>query len=247
MSEGVRNLYGINPVTEALRGPTRVLRVLVDVKRRDLVKKFGPPCAAVGVPIDFVDKGRLFDLAGTRNHQGVVAKADPIATLPMQRALEMLPPKALVVIVDKVQDPQNLGSIYRSADGAGASLLVLPSRKVASCQLASVAKASAGAVEHVPTCVVHELSKVVDALLEMDFTVDCLEADQGVDYRDTVFPPRTAIVVGGEDSGISYKVAKRATRYVSIPMQGKVTSLNAGVAAAILFYGVQSSWHSHEL
>ena len=215
----------------------------MDRKRKDLVKKLGSLCADGEVPLDFADKGRLFDLAETRNHQGVVALAEPVMTLPMGRALELLPERALVVLVDKVQDPQNLGSIYRSADGAGASLLVLPSRKVASCQLASVAKASAGAVEHVPTCVVHDLAKVVAALVELGFSVDCLEASKGEDYRDTVFPPRTAIVVGGEATGISYKVAKAATRYVSIPMLGKVNSLNAGVAAAILFYGVRASWH----
>ena len=242
MSESARHLYGVNPVTEALRGPHRVERVFVDQKRKDLLKKLGPLCAEGGVPLAFADKGRLFELTETRNHQGVAAIVEPVATLPLGRALEILPARALVVLVDKVQDPQNLGSIYRSADGAGASLLVLPSRKVASCQLSSVAKASAGAVEHVPTCVVHELSKAAEALVEMGFTVDCLEAEKGVDYRETVFPPRTAIVVGGEATGISYKVAQAATRYVSLPMLGKVTSLNAGVAAAILFYGVRASW-----
>ena len=135
-----------------------------------------------------------------------------------------------------------MGSIYRSADGAGVSLIILPSAKSASCQLPSVAKASAGAVEHVPTCVVHDIAKAVDALLELGFSVDCLEADQGVDYRETEFTEKTAIVVGGEATGVSFKVSKRATRYVSLPMLGKVDSLNAGVAAAVLFYGVRGQW-----
>ncbi len=187
------------------------------------------------IPVIEVEKSKLDMMSGGMNHQGVAAQAaakeyvtiDEILAIANKRG-----EKPLIVIADEIADPHNLGAIIRCAEGAGAHGLIIPKRR-ASGLTAVVDKASAGALEHLAVAKVPNLAAAIDDLKEKGIWVYGAEAD-GEPYYKTKFDSATALVVGSEGAGISRLIREKCDFIVSIPMYGKVNSLNVSCATAVL-------------
>jgi 23S rRNA (guanosine2251-2'-O)-methyltransferase len=220
-------LYGRNAVREALRGRRRVLRVWAesDAGAQEARDR--------GVPVERAEAAALEALCGSPAHQGLVCEADPY---PYAGARGLLAgDDALVVALDQVQDPQNLGAICRSAEGAGAAGVVIPERRAAEVTPA-VCRASAGAVEHLAVARVRNLADFLGEAKAAGAWV--YGADAGADrpYTAVDWAGRAVIVLGAEGKGLRPRVREACDDLVRVPLRGRVESLNVAAAAAILLY-----------
>jgi 23S rRNA (guanosine2251-2'-O)-methyltransferase len=205
-------IYGRRPVAEAERGRRRVHRVW----------------SAPDTPADELER-----LAGSPDHQGVVAEVDPYPYADPTRLLEA--DDALVVVLDQVQDPHNLGAVCRAAEVAGAAGVVIPERRAASITPAA-SKASAGAVEHLPVGRVRNVADWLGEAKEGGAWVYGAAAEAERRYTDVDWTGRAVLVLGSEGSGLRPRVAAVCDELVSIPVAGLVESLNASVAAAVILF-----------
>jgi 23S rRNA (guanosine2251-2'-O)-methyltransferase len=219
------HIYGRNPVAEALDGRRRVHRVW-RVKDAGVV-------IPEGVPVSEVDRHALEGLCGSPEHQGIVAEVDPFPYSDAEALLHS--EEALLIALDQVQDPQNLGAICRSAESAGVAGVVLPERRSADISPA-VCKASAGAVEHLPVARVRNLADFLLRARELGAWVYGAASEGGDDYADVDYEGRTVLVLGGEGAGLRPRVRSACDRLVSIPLRGKTGSLNVSAAAAVLLF-----------
>lgn len=205
-------VYGRNAVAEARRGRRRVHRVWTQ---------------------DELPAAELNRLAGSPDHQGVVAEVDPY---PYADPASLLGGEtALVVALDQVQDPRNLGAICRSAEAAGAAGVVIPARRAANITPAA-AKASAGAVEHLPVARTRNLADWLADAKRAGAWVYGARADAPTRYDAVDLRERTVLVLGGEGKGIRPRVTAACDTLVSIPQAGRLESLNVGAAAAVLLF-----------
>jgi 23S rRNA (guanosine2251-2'-O)-methyltransferase len=205
-------IYGRRPVAEAERGRRRVHRIWR---------------APETLPEE------LERLCGSPDHQGVVAEVDPYAYADPASVLE--PDDALVVALDQVQDPHNLGAICRAAEVAGAAGVVIPERRAASVTPA-VCKASAGAVEHLPVARVRNLADWLAEAKQVGAWIYGAAAEAERAYTDVDWSGRAVLVLGSEGSGLRPRVAGSCDELISIPVAGRVESLNASVAAAVILF-----------
>lgn len=205
-------IYGRNPVAEAHRG------------RRRVIREWRSP----ETPAD-----ELTELAGSPDHQGIVAEVEPYPYA--DPATLLSDTQALVLALDQVQDPRNLGAICRSAEVAGASGVVICERRAASVT-AAACKASAGAVEHLPIARVRNLADWLSAAREQDAWVYGLTAAAEASYLDLDLRGRVVLVLGGEEKGIRPRVAASCDALASIPVAGKVDSLNVSAAASVMLF-----------
>jgi 23S rRNA (guanosine2251-2'-O)-methyltransferase len=224
----VAGLYGRNPVHEALRaGRRRVRRVwaTASAAREPWL---------TGVPVEVVAADEVARLAGSGAHQGICAEVD---AYPYADDAQLLAaPARLIVALDEVQDPQNLGAIARTAECAGASGLVLPRHRSAEVT-AAAAKASAGAVEHLPIARVRNL---------VDFLTDAKAAGcwiygadaGGVPYEQVDYGRSVVLVLGAEGRGLRPRVRSACDALVALPLRGRMQSLNVSAAAAVLLYAI---------
>ncbi len=232
-------IEGRHPVREALASGRPVRRVLVARSRAGT----GPLADIVSlarrrqVTVQEVDPRWLDRMARTRTHQGVIAlaaaraAADPQDILAAARAREEPP---LVVLLDGIEDPQNVGAIIRVAEAAGAHGLILPARR-ASGLTPAVARASAGAIEYLPVAVVTNLNRTLKELKEAGLWV--VGADPGgEDLYATEAAAPLAVVIGSEGRGLSRLVRESCDYLVRVPMRGRVASLNAATAAAVVLF-----------
>ncbi len=240
VAAGNRLLYGINPVAECLRAGGRIQSIQSEIEPRNpVLKRLLGRCRAAKIPIQEMPRDRLQRLCGSRNHQGVVATANLLRNGSLRGILQDRPDEPhTVLLLDRIQDPQNLGNIYRSAEAAGVSLIFMPAKGATSHQLGSVSSASAGAVEHVPTVVVAGLRGPADELRASGFGIFGLEAETGPCYWDMNFGGRTALVLGAEGSGLGAQARKLCDQTLSLPMQGKMESLNVTNAVAVTLYEI---------
>lgn len=205
-------MYGRRAVAEAQRGRRRVHRVWTTA---DLP----PP--------------ELTRLAGSPDHQGVVAEVDPY---PYADARALLAdPNGLIVALDQVQDPHNLGAVCRSAEAAGAAGVVIPSRRSASVT-AVACKASAGAVEHLPVARVSNLADWLGVAKEAGAWVHGAQAGAATPYDRADLTGKVVLALGSEGGGLRRRVAESCDLLVSIPVRGRVDSLNVSAAAAVLLF-----------
>jgi 23S rRNA (guanosine2251-2'-O)-methyltransferase len=209
-------VYGRRPVAEAKRGRRRVRRVWTT---------------------EDTDAGELTRLAGSPDHQGIVAAVDPYPYAGAEALLAR--PEALIVALDQVQNPHNLGAVARSAEAAGADGLVIPSRRAASVT-AAAAKASAGAVEHLPIARVGNLAQWLSAAKDAGAWIYGAEADAEAPYTQTDLTGKLVLVLGSEGRGLRPLVAERCDALIAVPVRGRVASLNvSAAAAAVLFEAVR--------
>jgi 23S rRNA (guanosine2251-2'-O)-methyltransferase len=234
-------VYGRNPVLEALRAGRRVKRILLaDGLRSDpRLTEIRRRAHQAGAQLEVTDRSRLQAIAHSGVHQGVVAYLDRRRYWDLGALLEAArgAPDPILVLADGVQDPQNLGTLSRTAEAAGAQGLILPAHHAPEVTPAMV-KASAGAIEHLRVCIVEELGDAVEALKREGYWVVGLAPEAGkrideVDYRRPL-----ALVVGSEAEGIRRQVRERCNVLVHIPLHGHVGSVNAAVAGSILLYEI---------
>lgn len=228
-------IYGLNPVLEALRSG-RVTRVRVS-SRGD--RRFDDVLALAreqGVPIDRLDAPALDRAARGGVHQGIVADVEASRDYSVQEIVEAASPAApLLVVLDGIEDPHNVGAILRTADAAGVHGVVRQARHAASLD-GIAAKASAGAVAHVRIATVVNIARAVEELKEVGVWTIGLAGEAGDSYEAVDFTLPTALVLGAEGSGLRRLVRERCDRIVSIPMQGRVNSLNVSVAAGVTLF-----------
>jgi len=233
-------IYGINSVTEALKSRGRAFEwVGMAKERHDLrLQRLIEDCRRLSVPVRFLQRTELDRMAGNAAHQGVVAVtsakqyndlADVIAAKRGQHSL--------LVVLDGVEDPHNLGAILRTADAAGANGLIIPERRSAAVT-GTVTKSSAGASEHLPIAKVTNISRTVEDLKENNIWTVGLDERATQTYDALDYNMDCALVLGGEGKGLHDLVKRKCDFLVSIPMLGKVPSLNVSVAAAVVLYEI---------
>lgn len=235
-------IVGRNAVVEALRAGREIdtLYVLAG-ERVPAVRRLVSAARESGAVVKEVDRKKLDALSGGAVHQGVAALAaahsyaslDDIFALAKQRGE---PP--FVVVCDELEDPHNLGAVLRTAEAAGAHGVVVPKRRSAPLS-ATVAKTSAGALEYIPVARVPNLPAALDTLKANGCWVYGADMD-GTDYKQTDFSGGVALVVGAEGKGLGRLVREKCDAIVSLPMKGKINSLNASVAAGILLYEISA-------
>jgi 23S rRNA (guanosine2251-2'-O)-methyltransferase len=227
-------IYGINPVLEALRAG-RVKALRVGTRADDRLTQLLALAAERGVPVRRVPADALERESRRGVHQGVVAEIEKAAGYSIDAIVGGASGPPLIVVVDGVEDPHNLGAILRTADAAGADGVIIQSRRSAALD-GVAAKASAGAVAHVKIAEVVNIARAVEELKEAGVWTIGL-AGEGADAYDTIdYTLPTAVVVGAEGAGMRRLVRERCDRLASIPMRGQVSSLNVSVAAGIVLF-----------
>jgi 23S rRNA (guanosine2251-2'-O)-methyltransferase len=207
-------IYGRRPVAEAERGRRQVHRIWRTPE---------------------TSGEELERLCGSPDHQGVVAEVDPYPYADPGRLFDGDDGQALVVALDQIQDPHNLGAVCRAAEVAGAAGVVIPERRAASIT-AAACKASAGAVEHLPVARVRNLADWLAEVKEAEAWIYGADADSDRSYTDVEWTGRAVLVLGSEGKGLRQRVANTCDELVSIPVAGSVGSLNASVAAAVILF-----------
>ena len=220
-------VYGRNAVREALRGRRRVRRIWAT----EATAKEG----FSGARVDVVAAGEITARCGTDSHQGVCAEVDPF---PYTDAAELLAaPDPFIVALDEVTDPQNLGAVIRTAECAGVTGVVIPERRSAEVT-GAVAKASAGAVEHLPVAQVRNLADfLADAKAAGCWTYGAA-AGARTPYAAPDYSGGVVLVLGAEGRGLRPRVASACDDLVSLPLLGRIDSLNVSAAAAVLMYAI---------
>ena len=236
-------ICGRNPVLEALRSGREIDRLLVaHGTGGGSVTAIIAKCRAKGILIKEISPQKLDYYCGGANHQGVAVMfaSQEYATVEDMFALaETRGEKPFLIICDEIEDPHNLGAIIRTAEATGVHGVIIPERRSASLN-ATVAKAACGALEYVPVARVTNIANTIDALKQRGVWVFGADMD-GDDYTKTDFDTPCALVIGNEGKGIGALTAKKCDAVISLPMCGKINSLNASVAAGILMYEVVRS------
>jgi len=232
-------IEGRNAVTEALRAGTALDKLYIARGETDhTLSRIAAQARKSGVVVVECDRRKLDAMSETHSHQGVIAVAAAQAYAAvediLQRAADRGEPP-LVVVCDEISDPHNLGAIIRTAECAGAHGVIIPKRRSAGLT-AVVAKTSAGAVSHVPVARVPNLTACLKDLKKEGLWVYGATAAGDTQLYDTDLKGPAAIVIGSEGNGMSRLVEETCDVRVSIPMRGKLNSLNASAAAAILLY-----------
>ena len=227
-------IYGIRPVVEALGSGRRKVFEVIDAVGDE---KVAEAAAARGVEVKRLSRQRVDELAGGGVHQGVVARVDPYPYSGLEEILSS--PEPLVLVLDGITDPRNLGAVLRAADGAGASGVVVPKDRAVGVTAAAV-KASAGASEYMRVARVTNLRRAIDQMKEAGLWVYASETG-GTPYSGLDLTGGVAFVLGSEGRGVRRLVREECDGTVSIPMLGAVVSLNVSVAAAVLVYEARRS------
>lgn len=233
-------IAGRNPVMEAIRSGRSIESILVAKgERSGSVVAIIAKAKQKNIPVKDVDSKKLDFLAKGVNHQGIVAQCavkeyntlEDIFALAEERG-----ESPFIIVLDKIEDPHNLGAIIRTAECAGAHGVIIPERRSAGLSY-TVEKTSAGALEYMPVVRVKNISAVLQKLKDKGIWVYGADMD-GEHYKKVNFDGAVALVIGNEGKGISPLVAKDCDVIVSLPMKGKINSLNASVAAGILMYEI---------
>jgi 23S rRNA (guanosine2251-2'-O)-methyltransferase len=237
---GGRILFGFHAVTVRLKtAPASVLEIHLDTQRRDArMRQFAERAREAGAKLIDSSDGQLTQLAGTARHQGVVARVNPLAPRhSLDDVLDEVEGPPLVLVLDGVTDPHNLGACLRVADGAGVQAVIAPKDHAVGLN-ATVAKVASGAAETVPYLMVTNLSRALIELKERDVKVIGLSDDAEQTLYDIDLSGPLALVLGAEGKGLRQLTRNTCDALVKIPMAGAVESLNVSVAAGVCLYEV---------
>ena len=225
-------LSGIHPIAEALRTGNPLDRILIaqgagGARLQEIIDL----ARRASIPVRFEPRASLDRLSGTAAHQGVVA----MGAAKKYADLETAAASQLVVLLDGVEDPHNLGAIIRTAHAAGAGSIVIPERRAVGITDVA-AKAAAGALEHLPVVRVTNINRALEDLKKRGFWIYGLDERGTTDYDRADYAQPTAFVLGGEGKGLHEQVRKHCDLLVRIPMAGKISSLNVSVAAGVVLF-----------
>lgn len=239
-ADGLEVVAGRNPVMEVLSGERDVERVFIADGSEGSVSKIVALAREQGVIVDFVPKEKIDAMAPGVKHQGVVAKVSEYKYADMEEVFaraEASGEDPFIIILDEISDPHNLGAIIRTAECAGAHGVVIPKRRAASLTQ-TVALSAAGAIENMPVVQVTNLARTIEELQSKGVWVGAADMDGETYYEANLTGP-IAIVIGNEGKGVGRLVKEKCDFVLSIPMYGRINSLNASNAAAVLMYGIR--------
>ncbi|MDD3652714.1 MAG: 23S rRNA (guanosine(2251)-2'-O)-methyltransferase RlmB [Desulfotomaculaceae bacterium] len=233
-------IVGRNPVREALRAgrPINKIMVIRDSHSAPLQEIFSM-ARGKNIPVQRVERNCLNRYVAETVHQGVIALVSPKAYVAVEDIFESMPSneEPLLILLDEISDPHNLGAILRTADAAGVHGVIIPRRRSAPLT-PTVAKSSAGAIEYVPVARVANIAQTIETLKKKGVWLVGADVNAQVLLWDVQLDGPLALVIGGEDKGLGRLVKERCDILVRLPMSGQVNSLNASVAAALLIYEV---------
>ena len=233
-------IEGRNPTIEALKSGRPINKILLaqNIGRHSTVAEILHLSQARGIPVEFAKRHVIDEASTTSAHQGVIAYAAVKEYVTLEDLLivsRKRKEEPFYCILDGIEDPQNLGAILRTAEASGTHGIIIRSRRAVGLTTV-VTRASAGAVEYVPVARVSNISQTITTLKRSNVWVVGIDPAGEIKYTQVDFRLPTAIVIGSESKGISDLVQKRCDSLASIPMRGKITSLNASVAAALVMY-----------
>ncbi|GGH85448.1 23S rRNA (guanosine2251-2'-O)-methyltransferase [Pullulanibacillus pueri] len=233
-------IVGRHPIAEAIKAGREINKIWINEKGKGLDPDLLKVIKEQKINFQFVPKQKIDQLAGSTTHQGMVASvaAHRYATVDelfnKARAVDEQP---FFILLDGLEDPHNLGSVLRTADAVGAHGVIVGKNRAVGLT-STVAKASTGAIEHVPVARVTNLARTMEDLKSKGVWIVGTDADQKQSFQEITADVPICIVIGNEGKGMSRLVRDKCDYLVSIPMRGHVTSLNASVAAALLMYEV---------
>lgn len=232
-------ITGRNAVLEALKSDREIEKLIVAKGAEGSIRKITGMAKDKKIPVQYREKAALDRIVGRNSHQGVIAQVSEYTYCTLDDILRRAEERGedpFIMILDGLEDPHNLGAVMRTAECCGAHGIVIPKRRSAGIT-ETVAKASAGAVEYMLCARVSNIGQAVDQLKERGVWVAACDM-RGKAYTEQDLTGSLAVVIGSEGTGISRLVREKCDFVVSIPMKGKITSLNASNAAAILMYEV---------
>lgn len=233
-------IYGRNPVIEALRAGKAINKILIAGDKSGSLNVILALAKENGVVFVQSTKEKLDELTGTRSHQGVMAYMAAAEYCELEDIFKIAEERGeppFVIILDEIQDAHNLGAIIRTADAVGAHGIVIPKRRAVSLT-GAVSKASAGAVSHVAVARVPNIPSAVESLKKRGLWIYGTDLDGNTCFYDADFKGPTGIVIGSEGGGMGRLVRESCDFVITIPMKGRVSSLNASVAAGVVLYEV---------
>lgn len=241
-------IYGINPLLEMiLSDPTPLEKIVVaDGRGGSELRKILRLADEYGIPVEFGGREKVEKLAPHQVHQGVAALCREHAYVTVDEVIANRHERSkhnLVVLLDGIADPQNLGSIIRTACCCGANGVIIPENRAASIT-ASVAKASAGAVHHLPTAMVVNLVRTIEYLKEKGFWIYGADAEAHMDIETPDYEGNVAVVMGSEGRGLRPLIRKKCDFLLAIPLRGRISSLNVSVAAGVILFSILRKWGS---
>jgi len=236
-------IYGINPVLEALKAG-RVARLRVGPRHDGRLQQVLTLAASQKLPIDRVEPQTLDRVSRNGVHQGIVAEVVPARDLSVEELVRDIVGPPLLVVLDGIEDPHNVGAIVRTVDAAGAHGVIRQTRRAAALD-AAAAKASAGAIAHVAVVDVVNVARAIAELKSLNVWTVGLAGDAKQPYDAIDFTQPTAIVLGAEGKGLRRLVRESCDFTASIPMSGRIESLNASVAAGVVLFEAARQRRGH--
>ena len=239
-NDGLEVVAGRNPVLEVLKGDRSVERVFIAEGSEGSISVIIALAREKGVIVDFVPKEKINGMAPGVKHQGVVAKVSEYKYAEMDEIFDKARASGedpFIVILDGITDPHNLGAVIRTAECSGVHGVIIPKRRA--CSLTqTVALTAAGAIERVPVVQVTSLTRTIDDLKEKGVWIAAADMDGQTYYNADLTGP-IALIIGNEGKGVSRLIKEKSDFVLSIPMKGRISSLNASNAAAVLMYAVR--------
>jgi 23S rRNA (guanosine2251-2'-O)-methyltransferase len=234
-------IYGIHPITEAMSHDGGAIKELIVAagRGRVAIRNILALASQKAIPVVFKDRPYLDNVTGCKSHQGVVALCEAYVYAEVDDVIgnRPRPSNSLVLVLDGVTDPQNLGALIRTAHCLGVNGIIIPENRAAAVT-AAVIKASAGTAKRTPVAQVINLSRTIEYLQERDFWIYGADATGGADIEKFDDDGPVALVMGNEGKGLSSLVRRKCDFLLRIPMVGKVGSLNVSVAAGIILYEI---------
>jgi len=235
-------VYGINPLLEILKGNDRIIKhvIVATGNRREQIQQILNLARKAGIPVEVKEKIFLDKRSGGKNHQGVIGLVEDFAYASMDHIIanhHWNSKKDVILLLDGITDPQNLGSLIRTAHCFGVNGVVIPKDRSAPVTAAAM-KVSSGAAGYTPIAMEINLVKTIENLQEKGFWIYGADVEDGQSVHTLKYGERIAVVMGSEGKGIRPLVKKKCDFLVSIPMKGEIDSLNVSVAAGIILYEI---------
>ena len=233
------SIYGINPVLEALKHyPDRISQIYcLEQANNQRIKNILTQANHQGLPISYASKDLLEKISSTKKNQGIVAEVDQRNLFDSKTAIAYLSDieNPVVLILDDLDDPRNIGACFRTANAVGIDMVVLSKNRV-SMESPIISKVSSGASELTNTAIVSNLSQFIDRLKVIGFWICGTAGESTVDYRTIDYNESIAIIMGSEAKGMRHLTEKKCDHVVCIPIKGEVDSLNVSVSCGVILY-----------